>query len=77
MFQQCQILYQRALALDPEDFETNFNFGVLYYELRKDLDKSIHYLKVAINEENNPTALFNLAVIYEEKGDRQEAKKVY
>jgi hypothetical protein len=43
---------------------------VLYYELRKDLDKSIHYLKVAINEENNPTALFNLAVIYEEKGDR-------
>jgi tetratricopeptide (TPR) repeat protein len=70
MFQQCQSLYQRALALDPEDFETNFNLGVLYYELRKDLDKSIHYLKVAINEENNPTALFNLAVIYEEKGDR-------
>jgi len=77
MFQQCQSLYQRALALDPEDFETNFNLGVLYYELRKDLDKSIHYLKVAINEENNPTALFNLAVIYEEKGERLEAKKLY
>jgi tetratricopeptide (TPR) repeat protein len=49
----------------------------LYYESRKDLDKAIHYLKVAINEEQNPTALFNLAVIYEEKGERIEAKKAY
>jgi tetratricopeptide (TPR) repeat protein len=49
----------------------------LYYESRRDLDKAIHYLKVAINEEQNPTALFNLAVIYEEKGDRSEAKKAY
>ena len=32
---------------------------------------------MAINEEQNPTALFNLAVIYEEKGDRSEAKKAY
>ena len=37
---------------------------------KKDVDKAVHYLKVAISEENNPTALFNLAVIYEEKGDR-------
>jgi hypothetical protein len=34
------------------------------------MDKAIHYFKVAINEEANATALFNLAVIYEEKGDR-------
>jgi tetratricopeptide (TPR) repeat protein len=69
-FQQCRQLYQRALAIDPEDFESNFNMGVLLYEFRKDMDKAIHYFKVAINEEPNATALFNLAVIYEEKGDR-------
>lgn len=62
---------------DPEDFETNFNIGILYFEQKKDYEKAIHYLKVAINEEKNATALFNLAVIYEEKGDRQKAKECY
>ena len=76
-FEECYSLYQRALAVDPEDFETNFNIGVLLYEFRKDLDKAIHFFKVAINEEANATTLFNLAVIYEEKGDRNEAKKTY
>jgi len=51
--------------------------GVLLYEFRKDLDKAIHYFKVANAEEPNATALFNLAVIYEEKGDRFEARKTY
>ena len=29
------------------------------------------------NEEKNVTALFNLAVIYEEKGERAKAKETY
>ena len=44
--------------------------GVLLYEHKKDIDKAIHHFKVAINEEANPTALFNLAVIYDERGER-------
>ena len=63
--------------VDPEDFETNFNLGVLYYEQKKDYEKAVHHLKLAINEESNATAHFNLAVIYEEKGDSQEAMKAY
>ena len=51
--------------------------GVLYYEYQKDYAQAIHFLKVAINEEANATALFNLAIIYEEKGDRSDAKQVY
>ena len=50
---------------------------MLYYEQKKDYDKAIHYLKIAINEEKNATSLFNLAVIYEEKGDKQRAKETY
>ena len=49
-------LYQRAIKIDPEDFETNFNLGVLYFEQKKDQDKAIHHLKLAISEEDNATA---------------------
>ncbi len=77
MFEKIYPLYEKALQTDPEDFETNFNIGILYYEHLKDLDKAVNYLKLAVNEEKNPTALFNLAVIYEEKGDRQRAKECY
>ena len=65
------------MQVDSEDFETNFNIGVLYYEQKKDYEKATHYLKIAINEEKNATALFNLAVIYEEKGDKVKAKETY
>ena len=70
-------LYQRAILIDPEDFETNFNLGVLYFEQKKDYDRAIHHLKLAINEEDNATAQFNLAIIYDEKGNSQEAMKTY
>ena len=63
--------------IDPEDFETNFNLGVLYFEQRKDHEKAIHHLKLAINEEDNATALFNLAIIYDDKGNSTEAMKTY
>ena len=66
MFNLVFPLYQKALSVDPEDFETNFNMGVLYYEQKKDYVQAINYLKVAQSEEANPAALFNLGVIYEE-----------
>ena len=56
VFKEIFSLYQRAITIDPEDFETNFNLGVLYFEQRKDYDKAIHHLKLAISEEDNATA---------------------
>ena len=50
---------------------------MLYYEYRQDSEKAIHHLKLAVREEPNPTALFNLAVIYDELKQSQEAKKCY
>lgn len=80
-FPACLDLYQRALELDPEDFETNFNIGILYYtetpSNKKDALKAIHYLKIAIAEERSATVMFNLAVIYEEQGERGQAKEMY
>ena len=51
--------------------------GLLYYKQLKDLEKAVHYLKLAITEEKNVTAMFDLAVIYEEKGDKHKAKELY
>ena len=66
VFMQCRNLYARALSIDAEDYESNFNLAVLLYEHKRDIDKAIHHFKVAINEQANPIALFNLAVIYDE-----------
>ena len=35
-FEECLPYYQKALEADPEDFETNFNIGVLYYDQKHD-----------------------------------------
>lgn len=50
---------------------------MLFYDQKRDADRAIHYLKIAVNEEKNATALFNLAYIYEEKGARQRATEYY
>ncbi len=51
--------------------------AVLLYESRQDIDKAIQHFKIAISEEANPTALFNLAVIFDERQERSEAKRLY
>ena len=55
--------------------------GILYYTdtptNKKDPLKAIHHLKIAIAEEKSATAMFNLAVIYEEQGERGKAKEMY
>lgn len=66
-------LYEKALKLDPSDFETNFNMGLFFYSYRKDHVKAIEYLKQGHDYEHNSTALYNIAYIYEEKGDLENA----
>lgn len=39
--------------------------------------KAVNHLKIAIQSEKNTTAMFNLAVIYEELGEHQKAKEMY
>lgn len=76
-----QSLIFYLFQIDPEDFESNFNLGILYFTdtptNKKDHQKAIHYLKIAIADEKSATAMFNLAVIYEEVGDRVRAKEMY
>lgn len=66
-------MYEKALWLEPNDFETNFNLGLFYYKFWKDHDKAIEYLRSGHDYEHNSTALYNIAYIYEEKGDLENA----
>lgn len=66
-------LYERALWIDPGDFETNFNIGLYYYTQKKDHEGAIDYIKQGHDYDHNSTALYNIAYIYEEKGDLENA----
>ena len=55
--------------------------GILYYTETKSNPKNalkaVSHLKTAIQSERNTTAMFNLAVIFEELGEHQRAKEMY
>ena len=51
--------------------------GILIYENKKDSQKAIHYLKQSLKLEKSSVAMFNLGIIYEEMGDRKQAKDIY
>ena len=38
---------------------------------------AVKYLQTALKEEKNVTAMFNLAVIYDETGDRAKSREMY
>jgi len=63
--------------IDPDDFETNFNIGVLYYNEKQDWENATHYLETAVSEEKNVEALFLLGRIYENQGYSSKAKDYY
>jgi tetratricopeptide (TPR) repeat protein len=67
IFTVCRDLLEKALSLDPRDYESNFNMAVLLYEFKKDSEQTISFFKTAISIEQNPIALFNLGVIFEER----------
>jgi len=70
--------YQRAIALDVEQVEEAYsNLGVLYSEQRRaDLARQMYEKALAVAPRYVP-ALFNLAGLLEEAGERQPAIELY
>jgi len=70
--------YQRAIALDIEHVEEAYsNLGVLYSEQRRgDLARQMYEKALAVEPRYVP-ALFNLAGLLEEAGERQPAIDLY
>ena len=70
-------LYERALRLDPTDFETNFNMGIYWFKQRGDRELAVHFLKSGAGYESSEQTLYNIAFITEESGDLESAQKWY
>jgi Flp pilus assembly protein TadD, contains TPR repeats len=70
--------YGKLTELDPNDPRGWQGLGFLYGIVRKDYEKSeIFYKKALEVSPDNPEVLFGLAKIYELKGDREMAQKIY
>ncbi len=69
--------YQKAIALNPENFVVYYNLGVIYRKLKK-TDHAISKFKKAAKL--NPgfiPAYINLARCYQNQGDRHQAIRMY
>ena len=70
--------YENAVRLEIEDVQEVYsNMGVLLSEMRKgDEAKAMYEQSLGVDPEYVP-ALFNLAALFEEGGDRQQATELY
>jgi len=70
-------VYARALELRPDDFETNLNISVCYFDLGRD-DLAEQYCVRAIEiDPRNPQAYNNLGIIYERQKRYYQAIRAY
>ena len=70
-------IYLRAIALEPEDFETNLNISACYFQLGK-YDLAEQYCKAAIKiEPDDPHAHSNLGIIYDSQNKLYDAIREY
>lgn len=69
--------YLQALQYEPEDFDTLYNLGTLYANLREN-EKAIQYLERAqkVNPSNGGV-YYNLALIADREGDLDQAQARY
>ena len=71
---EAQALYERAMHLDRECFEAQFNLGNIHHDLGRHGDSVRHYRRALEIDPNYPDAHFYLAVTLEKTGRPAEAK---
>jgi tetratricopeptide (TPR) repeat protein len=82
-YSELLLLYDRALSIDPNNVETNFNVGLLH--LPSDLDASLEGFKKSVAcldmlstyRAQFAKAYCNIGMIYDKKGDVSEAARYY
>ena len=76
-FNQALNFFQTLLKNDPNNLRINFQMGKIFYELN-DLHKSNKYFEKCKNiNSKNPNVLFNYALVLQNLGRIEEAKKEY
>lgn len=69
--------YERALALDPDHVAARINLGRLLHEARRLADAERVYRNGVTLAGTDPVLLFNLGVLLEDMGRREEAIAAY
>ena len=68
--------YEKAIALNDENFLAYNNYAYFLAESDRDLDKALNYARFAVlNDPENPTSLDTYAWVYFKKKDFAEARK--
>jgi tetratricopeptide (TPR) repeat protein len=87
-FDEIADTYGRTLQIDPDNTEANFNLGLLFLQVKADLDRALSYFGRSVTkDDSSPKALllraqfakayFNMAVIYSKLGMHPEAAHNY
>lgn len=69
--------YRRALALDPEHFDTHLNLGRLLHEEGRLRAAERHYRAARGLRPGDATAAFNLGVVLQDRGRLRQAVEAY
>ena len=76
-FKQALKYFQTILKNKKNDLRANFQIGKIFYELN-DLHKSFAYFKKCKKlKSNDPNILFNYALVLQNIGEIEQAKKEY
>ena len=89
IFDQLGEMYERALRIDPNDVEANFNSGLLYLQYSSELETSLRFFMASVQRDvpndrrsemfraQFSKAYYNIGMIYDKMGKTQEACDSY
>lgn len=76
-FKKAFIVIQNLLRDNPRDFRNNFLAGKMYYGLNELEKSNTFFQKCDKIKPNNPSVIFNLALILQAQGKIENAKEKY
>ena len=90
LFEQVHQLYIEALKIDRDDVEANFNMGLLYLQIKNDLNEALAYFEKAVRKDKQgdaqtrdlyraqfSKAYYNIGMIYDRLSDIARASTYY
>lgn len=52
-FDEIADTYGRTLRIDPDDTEANFNLGLLFLQVKADLDRALSYFSRSVTKDDS------------------------
>jgi Flp pilus assembly protein TadD len=75
-WEQAQVLYQRAMDIDPHSVEAHYNLAILFMEQFRDGESEHHFAQVLARRPGHAGACDNLARVFERRGQWRQAGRI-